>query len=149
MKPDSLKFLSHSPLETEGLGEAWGRRAQRGWVIGLTGELGSGKTQWVKGLARGLGCLHPIQSPTFALLNSHSGGRLTLFHLDLYRLDTADQIIGAGLEEFLINPAGVTVVEWADRWLEFQMAPPPHYHAVHFAFRSDNQREIVCDDLGP
>ena len=148
MRPNPLKVISHSPLETESLGSAWGRIAQRGWVIGLTGELGAGKTQWVKGLARGLGCLQRIHSPTFALLNPHPGGRLTLFHLDLYRLETADQIIGAGLEEFLFDPAGVTVVEWADRWPEFQIAPPPHYHAVHFDFRSDTEREIVCDDLG-
>jgi tRNA threonylcarbamoyladenosine biosynthesis protein TsaE len=108
-------FISHSPAETEALGEAWGRAAESGLVIGLSGDLGAGKTQLVKGLARGLGVAGRVQSPTFALMNVYSGGRLTLFHLDLYRLDTAAQIVAAGLEEFF-RPAGVTVVEWAERW---------------------------------
>lgn len=86
-----------------------------GLVIGLCGDLGAGKTQLVKGLARGLGIEASVHSPTFALVNVYSGGRLTLFHLDLYRLETVEQIIGAGLEEYL-HPEGVTVIEWADRW---------------------------------
>ena len=107
--------ISHSPVETEALGECWGRTAQRGQVIGLCGDLGAGKTQLVKGLARGLGITARVHSPTFALLNVYSGGRLTLFHLDLYRLETRSQIVDAGLDEYL-EPNGVTVVEWAERW---------------------------------
>src|SRR5512136_98140 len=109
-------FISHSPAETEALGEQWGRAAQRGWLIGLSGDLGAGKTQLVKGLARGLGVTARVQSPTFALVNTYEGGRLKLFHLDLYRLDAPEQIFAAGLEEFL-QPDGVTVIEWAERWL--------------------------------
>ena len=108
-------FISHSPAETESLGETWGRSAAGGLVIGLSGDLGTGKTQLVKGLARGLGFTGRVSSPTFALVNIYEGGRLPLFHLDLYRLDTADQIIPAGLEEYL-QPCGVTVIEWAERW---------------------------------
>jgi tRNA threonylcarbamoyladenosine biosynthesis protein TsaE len=107
--------ISLSPAETEALGEAWGRDAKSGWVIGLVGDLGAGKTQLVKGLARGLGITARIHSPTFTLVNIYPGGRLTLFHLDLYRLDSPEQIIAAGLEEYL-NPDGVTVIEWAERW---------------------------------
>jgi tRNA threonylcarbamoyladenosine biosynthesis protein TsaE len=106
--------ISHSPAETESIGEAWGRKAQSGLVIGLCGELGAGKTQLVKGLARGLGITARVQSPSFALVNVYGGGRLRLFHLDLYRLDTPEQVFAAGLEEFL-EPEGVTVVEWAER----------------------------------
>jgi tRNA threonylcarbamoyladenosine biosynthesis protein TsaE len=112
-------FISHSPGETEELGEAWGRMAQRGLVIGLSGELGAGKTQLVKGFARGLGITARVHSPTFTLINVYAGGRLTLYHLDLYRLDTREQIIAAGLEEYL-RPEGVTVIEWADRLLEWE-----------------------------
>ena len=108
--------LTKSPTETEALGELWGRFASRGLVIGLSGDLGAGKTQLVKGLARGLGVTARVHSPTFTLLNEYTGGRLPLFHLDLYRLETREQIIGAGLEEYLFNPPGVTVVEWAARW---------------------------------
>jgi tRNA threonylcarbamoyladenosine biosynthesis protein TsaE len=107
--------ISHSPAETAALGEQWGRAAESGLVIGLSGDLGAGKTQLVKGLARGLGIATRVHSPTFALVNIYSGGRLTLFHLDLYRLDTRQQIAAAGLEEYL-RPAGVTVIEWAERW---------------------------------
>jgi tRNA threonylcarbamoyladenosine biosynthesis protein TsaE len=107
--------ISHSPAETAALGEQWGRAAASGLVIGLSGDLGAGKTQLVKGLARGLGIATRVHSPTFALVNIYSGGRLTLFHLDLYRLDTREQIAAAGLEEYL-KPAGVTVIEWAERW---------------------------------
>lgn len=107
--------ISHSPAETEALGEALGREAGPGLVIGLSGDLGAGKTAFVRGLARGLGITARIQSPTFALINVHSQGRLPLFHLDLYRLDTAEQILAAGLEDYL-SPAGVTVIEWAERW---------------------------------
>jgi tRNA threonylcarbamoyladenosine biosynthesis protein TsaE len=109
--------ISHKPADTEALGESWGRAARRGLVIGLSGDLGAGKTQLVKGLARGLGFPGRVHSPTFTLVNVYSGGRLTLFHLDLYRLETRGQIVEAGLEEYL-DPAGVAVVEWAERWFE-------------------------------
>src|SRR5258707_15868578 len=108
-------YISHSPAETESLGETWGRAAESGLVIGLSGDLGAGKTQLVKGLARGLGIAARIHSPTFTLVNVYRGGRLTLFHLDLYRLETKEQIHSAGLDEYL-RPDGVTVVEWVERW---------------------------------
>jgi tRNA threonylcarbamoyladenosine biosynthesis protein TsaE len=108
-------LISHSPAETEALGAEWGRVAERGLVIGLSGELGAGKTQLVKGLARGLGITARVHSPTFTLVNEYGGGRLRLFHLDLYRLETPEQIHAAGLEDYL-QPDGVTVVEWAERW---------------------------------
>ncbi len=108
--------ISRSPEETLALGEQWGRAAQRGWVIGLSGDLGAGKTQFVRGFARGLGCTARVHSPTFALLNEYGGGRLRLFHLDLYRLNNAEEVAGAGLEEYLLNPDGVAVVEWIERW---------------------------------
>jgi tRNA threonylcarbamoyladenosine biosynthesis protein TsaE len=107
-------FISHSPAETEALGETLGRAAGHGFVFALSGDLGAGKTQLVKGIARGLGVATRVHSPTFTLVNEYGGGRLKLFHLDLYRLETAAQILSAGIGEFL-SPDGVAVIEWADR----------------------------------
>src|SRR5476651_2534389 len=107
-------FISQSPAETEALGEKLGRAAERGFVIALSGDLGAGKTQFVKGVARGLGISARVHSPTFTLVNEYGGGRLMLFHLDLYRLETPAQILSAGIGEFL-SPDGVTVIEWAER----------------------------------
>src|SRR5471030_235214 len=107
-------FISHRPADTESLGEKFGRMAERGLVIALSGDLGAGKTQLVKGLARGLGISARVHSPTFTLVNEYGGGRLKLFHLDLYRLETPAQILSAGVEEFL-SPDGVSVIEWAER----------------------------------
>ncbi len=119
-----VTLISRSPDETFALGETWGREAQRGWVIGLTGDLGAGKTQLVKGIARGLGIAGRVSSPTFALMNEYADGRLPLVHLDLYRLDGPTQIIAAGLEQYMVDPAGVTVVEWIERWLGGENSTP-------------------------
>ena len=130
--------ISHSPEETFALGEAWGHEAAPGWIIGLSGDLGAGKTQLVKGLARGLGVADRVHSPTFTLVNEYAGGRLPLFHLDLYRLDTSEQIAAAGLEEYLAKPEGVVVIEWVERW----EAPCAGLHAP------GGFRRVWIDELG-
>ena len=107
-------FTSHSPAETEALGESWGRAARGGDVFALCGDLGAGKTALVRGLARGLGYGGRVHSPTFTLVNEYTGGRLPLFHLDLYRLETSEALASAGLEEFF-SADRVTVIEWAER----------------------------------
>lgn len=141
-------FISHSPAETESLGESWGRAAQRGRVIALSGELGAGKTQLVKGIARGLGIAACVHSPTFTLVNEYGGGRLRLFHLDLYRLETPEQIAAAGLEEFLRSD-GVTVIEWAEKMLndEFRVKNK-NWLRVKIEIVAETERRIVYDDLG-
>ena len=142
-------FISHSPAETESLGERWGRAAQTGLVIGLSGDLGAGKTQIVKGIARGLGITVRVHSPTFTLVNEYEGGRLRLFHLDLYRLETRGQIVSAGLEEFL-QPDGVTVIEWAERIPG--PAPgvrgPGNFVKVKIEIVGETERKIIYDDSG-
>lgn len=137
-------LISHSPEETTGIGEAWGREAQRGWVIGLRGDLGAGKTQLVKGIARGLGCAERVHSPTFALLNEYSGGRLPLFHIDLYRLESREEVIGAGLEDYLTNPDGVTVVEWIDRWISHSEDKPVRLASIDVT--SETERRITIEE---
>jgi tRNA threonylcarbamoyladenosine biosynthesis protein TsaE len=149
-------LISRSPEETLALGEQWGRAAQRGWVIGLSGDLGAGKTQFVKGLARGLGSPARVHSPTFALLNEYDGGRLPLFHLDLYRLNTRNEVRNAGLEEYLINPEGVTVVEWIERWMpEVQglsskvQGREAQLRLVLFETLGETERRISYEDSRP
>jgi tRNA threonylcarbamoyladenosine biosynthesis protein TsaE len=139
-------FISHSPAETGALGEAWGRAAQSGLVIGLSGDLGAGKTQLVKGIARGLGVAGPVHSPTFTLVNEYGGGRLRLFHLDLYRLETPRQIGSAGLDEFL-QPDGVTVIEWAERIAEGG-GRRAEWRQVTIEIVNETERKIVYDDFG-
>jgi tRNA threonylcarbamoyladenosine biosynthesis protein TsaE len=148
-----VTFISHSPEETAALGERWGREANPGWVIGLTGDLGAGKTQLVKGIARGLGITARIQSPTFALVNEYREGRLPLAHLDLYRLETPEQIIGAGLEEYFTTPNGITVIEWCERWPEFNSQPAiQNRHSplrlVRLKQTGETERRITHEDFG-
>ena len=138
-------FISHRPADTEALGEQFGCAAQRGLVIALSGDLGAGKTQFVRGLARGLGCAGRVHSPTFTLVNEYSGGRLTLFHLDLYRLETAEQILTAGIAEYL-SPAGVSVIEWAERIANCQL-PIANLKTVTIEILSETERKIIYDDF--
>ena len=146
-----VTFISHSPSETEALGEAWAGECGRGWIIGLSGGLGAGKTQLVKGLARGLNAGARVASPTYALVHEYPGGRLPLFHLDLYRLDTREQIIAAGLEPYLVRPEGVTVVEWVERWLDGTGAPwlaPGKFRRAQLKILGETDREISYEDFG-
>lgn len=146
--------ISHSPEETQALGETWGRAATSGLVIGLSGDLGAGKTQLTKGIARGLGITARVHSPTFALVNQYDTGRLPLFHVDLYRLETADQIIAAGLEEYF-HPAGVSVIEWAERWWDKKQPAKFNGPNARFHFRqvmievvNETERRITYEDFG-
>jgi tRNA threonylcarbamoyladenosine biosynthesis protein TsaE len=139
-------FISHSPAETGALGERWGRAARHGLVIGLSGDLGAGKTQLVKGIARGLGIPARVHSPTFTLVNEYGGGRLRLFHLDLYRLETRGQIVSAGLEEFL-QPDGVAVIEWAERIADCGLRIAD-WKNVKIEVIGEMERRIIYDDFG-
>ena len=142
-------FISHNPAATERLGETFGQAARTGLVIALSGDLGAGKTQFVKGLARGLGIAGRVHSPTFTLVNEYGGGRLKLFHLDLYRLETAGQILSAGIEEHL-SPDGVTVIEWAERLEDggWKMEDGKKIVRVRIEIVGETERKIIYDDLG-
>jgi tRNA threonylcarbamoyladenosine biosynthesis protein TsaE len=146
-------FISHNPAETESLSESWAREARMGWVIGLSGDLGAGKTQLVKGFARGLGHAGKVQSPTFALINKYKAS-LPLFHIDLYRLETREQIIAAGLEEYFYQPKGVAIIEWIERWLpelqtpNFKSQTSERFRLVKIEQLSENERRISYEDFG-
>lgn len=107
--------VTASEFETEGAGEELGRRLERGAVVLLYGDLGAGKTAFVRGLARGLGVpAGEVSSPTFTIVQEHAGARAILYHVDLYRLEPAE-IDDLGLDD-LIAGDGVVAIEWADRW---------------------------------
>jgi tRNA threonylcarbamoyladenosine biosynthesis protein TsaE len=138
-------YISRSPAETEAFGERLGRAARPGDVFGLTGPLGAGKTALARGLARGLGFAGRVPSPTFALVHTHAGGRLPWHHLDLYRLETTDEIIAAGLEEFFAPADAVTVVEWFDRWTG---PAPAGLHRIHLEPLDGDDRRLTHDQPG-
>lgn len=145
-------FISHNPQDTENLGLRWGQEAREGWLIGLSGDLGAGKTQLVRGLARGLGITGRIHSPTFALLQEYQEGRLPLFHLDLYRLDSPEAILRAGLDQYLHAPQGIVVVEWIEKWLgSLENVPPPvagRCRLVRFEIVDELARKLTYEDFG-
>ena len=108
-----MQHLSHSEQETEQLGEELGLRLAPGAVVAYTGSLGMGKTAFTRGLARGLGCRGRVTSPTFTIVNEYEG-RIPLFHFDMYRLDSSEELFDIGWEDYLAR-GGVCAVEWSER----------------------------------
>jgi len=142
---DSIDLVSHSSLHTERLGERLGKLAQPNDVFALWGELGAGKTVLARGVAIGLG-IDPVDvaSPTFIILREHFGGRMPMFHLDLYRLEGAD-LTNTGWEECL-DAGGVTVIEWPDR---AEAALPEDRVDVRLEWIADTKRRAVVTATGP
>lgn len=113
----SREILTASEEETAGAGEQLGASLRPGDVVLLTGQLGAGKTAFVRGLARGVGAApDDVSSPTFTLIQEYRGGRATLHHVDLYRLQAAE-VADLGLDE-LVSSGGIVAIEWAERWDE-------------------------------
>ena len=108
-----MELLSHSPEETEDIGARLAQRLGPGAVVAFTGDLGAGKTAFTRGLARGLGIPDRVTSPTFTIVNEYEGGRLPLFHFDMYRLGSADELFDIGWEDYL-RRGGVCAVEWSE-----------------------------------
>ena len=133
--------ISRSPEETVALGYAFAEKAQPGAIIGLKGDLGAGKTQFVRGFAAGIGAKERVHSPTFALLNVYETGRMPVYHIDLYRLETKDAIHSSGLGEYLHQTDGVTIIEWYERLesLGFKIAN----HVLKFEVLSETERTII------
>ena len=108
-----MQFITHSPEETEHIGEMLGRRLRPGTVVAYRGGLGMGKTAFTRGLARGLGCAGRVTSPTFTIVNEYDGAT-PLFHFDMYRLGSSDELFDIGWEDYLTR-GGVCAVEWSER----------------------------------
>ena len=108
-----MEFLTNSPEETEKIGAALGKILNPGTVLAYRGNLGAGKTAFTRGLARGLGYTEPVTSPTYTIVNEYLGGRLPLFHFDMYRLRSFDDLWDIGWEDYL-DRGGVCAVEWSE-----------------------------------
>ena len=112
-----MQFITNSPAETEALGAALAARLKAGTVLAYRGDLGAGKTAFTRGLARGLGYTEPVTSPTYTIVNEYLGGRLPLFHFDMYRLGSADDLWDIGWEDYL-DRGGICAVEWSENVAE-------------------------------
>lgn len=139
-----LDVISHSSEQTQRFGTRLAALLEAGDVLALVGELGSGKTVFVQGLAKGLTVQEPVHSPTFVLANEYRTGRLPLYHIDAYRLGGPQEALEFGLDDYL-NASGITVVEWADRILQ---ALPPEHLLVEFRHVSSTKRGILMRGQG-
>lgn len=124
--------------EMRALGESLGRAAAAGDIIALVGDLGAGKTVLVQGIAAGLGYGGSVTSPTFTLIHVYEGGRLTVYHADLYRLERAEELEDVGLDD-VFRQEGVAVVEWADKFPE---AMPAERRLIHIEIVDETRRRV-------
>ena len=108
-----MQYISNSPAETEAIGAALGKILKPGTVIAYRGDLGAGKTAFTRGLALGLGSTELVTSPTYTIVNEYLGGRMPLFHFDMYRLASSDDLWDIGWEDYL-DRNGVCAVEWSE-----------------------------------
>ena len=108
-----MEFITNSPAETENLGAALGKLLPAGTVLAYRGDLGAGKTAFTRGLSRGLGCAELVTSPTYTIVNEYLGGRLPLFHFDMYRLRSSEDLWDIGWEDYL-ERGGICAVEWSE-----------------------------------
>lgn len=146
--PHMLDFVSHSAQQTHRLGIRLGRLLRSGDVLLLAGEYGAGKTTFIQGLAEGLGVAGPVTSPSFALISEHrtadEHGAVPFFHIDLYRIATAEEALALGMEDYLAG-RGICALEWADRFPEIM---PEERLLVHLAFLSDTKRVVRMAPAG-
>ena len=108
-----MEFITNAPAETEAIGAALGKVLPAGTVIAYRGDLGAGKTAFTRGLAKGLGCTDMVTSPTYTIVNEYLSGRMPLFHFDMYRLASSDDLWDIGWEDYL-ERGGVCAVEWSE-----------------------------------
>ncbi len=139
-----LDIVSHSAAQTQRLGARLGELLRAGDVLCLEGDLGSGKTCFVQGIGRGLGLEEAIHSPTFILANEHRTGRVPLYHLDVYRVRSADEAIGFGLEDYL-GGDGVVAIEWAEK---IGAALPADRLWVRFRHMGESKRGLLFEPSG-
>ncbi len=141
-----MRYLiqTHSPEETESFAETMGNRLPKGSVLAFFGDLGMGKTTFTRGLARGLGLEDVVCSPTFSIVQEYHGGRLDLYHFDMYRIEDAADLESTGFYDYPLEDA-ITVIEWSENIL----AEIPQ-HALKITFRrlDDTTREIQIDVPG-
>ena len=136
---------SHSEQETEALAQELAGQLKAGEVLALEGDLGAGKTAFTRGLARGLGYAGRVQSPTFTIVNEYEGGRLPLFHFDLYRLGSPEELFDIGWEDYL-ERGGVCAVEWSQNGGDY-LSPTRRIAITRGG--ADNARRIEIEEVPP
>ena len=132
-------FISKSVEETIAAGRRYGREARKGDVFALTGDLGAGKTQFVKGFVAGVESNADVTSPTFVLVHEYGGGRLPVYHVDFYRIENREALLRLGFDDYVFGD-GVSLIEWADRYRD---VIPVHAKWLWFQIRDENVREIA------
>lgn len=136
-------FTSRSVEETIATGHNYGREARRGDVFALCGDLGAGKTQFVKGFVAGLESKADVTSPTFVLVHEYVDGRLPVYHFDFYRVESRDALLQLGFDDYIFGD-GVSLIEWADRYSDLI---PGHAKWLSFEMKDENTR--VIDEGAP
>lgn len=134
-----MEYLSHSAADTEAIGAALVSRLGPGSVVAFTGDLGAGKTAFVRGMARGLGVEQGVTSPTFTIVNEYLNGERPLFHFDLYRLASSEELFDIGWEDYL-GRGGICAVEWSERIANY--LEPGYIHVDIRRGAGDTQRVI-------
>lgn len=142
-------FTSKSEQETQKFGQKFAQRLKGGEIIGLSGDLGGGKTTFVKGLARGLGIRDLVTSPTFVMLKEYRVRDLSksLLHVDLYRLQKPEEIETIGLKEYLKKPDKICVIEWAEKIRDYLKKLPAKIIWIEFEYKRKNEREIKVQNF--
>lgn len=130
---------AESPEAMENLGREAAAEVRPGAVIALVGGLGAGKTHWTKGFVAGMGAAVEVTSPTFSLVHEYPGGRLPVFHLDFYRLESPEELIALGWDEYL-EAGGVVIAEWGDKFPEVL---PPDTDWWRFSIENDGSRRVL------
>lgn len=146
---NQLDFISHSPAQTERVGQRLGEQLRSGDLVLLVGTFGVGKTHLAKGIARGLGAVDLVTSPSFVLVNEYRAGprhaAMPIYHVDLYRLAAEAELATIGLEE-LWDDDGVCLIEWPERAAD---ALPPAHLAIHIQHLSETKRRLRLVPNGP
>lgn len=138
------KYRTQSEEETIALGVDFAKRLSPGSIVALFGELGTGKTRFIKGICRGLGVHEHVASPTFTIVNEYNGTGIKVYHFDFYRMKSVLELQEIGFDEYLEDD-GVCLIEWADRVQDFL---PQHRYDVHMTLgNEENVREIVIDEV--
>jgi tRNA threonylcarbamoyladenosine biosynthesis protein TsaE len=147
--PDVLDFISHSASQTSRIGQRLGEYLQPGDVLLLIGDLGVGKTQLIKGIVQGLDSPDMVTSPSFVLVNEYRAGgergRMRVYHIDLYRIESPAELTTFGLEEFC-DERNVCMIEWAERALEWL---PQERLAIYLQYLDETKRVLRFEPEGP
>ena len=137
-------MISHSPAQTRDLGQALARQLRAGDVLLLLGDLGAGKSELTRGIAKGLGVAGPVSSPSFTILNVYDDGAVPLYHFDWYRLNSEEELYEMGMDEYL-GGDGIAVIEWPSQCPE---AVPACHLAVRIVPVDEHTREITLEPNG-